>query len=109
MKFLIILLLVLSIAYVISGYIMKTRTRNCPIPIINNVPYIRTFTEEQEQPSYVMSLYKDMFWKLAPWNDKNPQKTYLKVGKKQPAAYGGRPKSSLAGKSSNRDDYLNNT
>jgi hypothetical protein len=98
----------LSVTYVIGGYIIKRSNKKCPNPIVNNIPYIRTFTEEQEQPSYVMSMFKDMFWKLAPWDSKNLQTTYLKVGKQQPAALGGRPKNVMVGKSTNRDDYLNN-
>lgn len=107
MKFLVLLLTFCAVAYVIGGYFVRYKNRKCPEPIINNVPYVRTFIEEQEQPSYVMTMYKNMFWGLNPWNDTHAHKVHLKVGKKQPFAHGERPKNILVGEDTNRDDYLN--
>ena len=107
MKFIVLLLVFFACAFVIGSYITKRFLRTCPKAIVNHVPYIRTFTEEQEQPSYVMAMYKKMFWGNSPWVQTQVHQAQLKVGKKQPYAWGERPKNILVGKSTNRDDYLN--
>ena len=93
--------------FVSATYMTRSFIKTCPKAIVNHVPAIRTFTEEQEQPSYVMNLYKKMFWQLNPWWDTTAHKVHLKVGKKQPYAWGERPKNKLVGKGTDRDDYLN--
>lgn len=107
MRFLVIAVLSVAIAVVIGGYIVKKLAGNCPGPIINHVPYNKTFIEEQEEPAYVMAMYKNMFWNTNPWEEKQPNSTQLKVGRMQPNILGGLPKTVLTGKGSNRDDYLN--
>ncbi len=93
--------------FVLGGYVTKRILTNCPKPKINYVPQNRTFIEEQEEPAYVMGMYKDMFHKLNPWWDTTEHKAALLVGKQQPYAHGERPKNKIVGKQTNRDDYLN--
>ena len=107
MRFLILVLIASCIAVVIGSYITKKIIAKCPGPIASNVPYARTFKEEQEEPAYVMAMYKNMFWSTNPWEDKQQNSTQLKIGRMQPNILGGLPKTELAGEGSNRDDYLN--
>lgn len=94
------------VAYILGTYIIKMKNSKCPAPKIVYKPYVRTFIEEQEDPSYVMTLFKTMFHGNNPWFDTKVQSTYTKVGRQQPMAYGGRPKNKMVGQNTSRDDYL---
>ena len=107
MKLLILLIVFAFCAFVIGGYITKRILENCPKAIVNHIPASNTFIEEQEQPPYVMAMYKGMFHELNPWWDTTEHKIHLKVGKQQPYAWGERPKNRLVGQNTDRDDYLN--
>ena len=106
MKFLIYSLIVAAILYVLITYIIKIEDGKCPGSKIEYKPYIRTFIEEQEEPTYVMNIFKKMFHGTNPWFQTKVQSSYLKVGRQQPNAYGGRPKNILVGENNSRDDYI---
>lgn len=107
MKLLVILLVFAFCLFVLGGYVTKRILSACPGPTTNYIPLNNTFIEEQEQPAYVMGMYKDMFHKLNPWWDTTAHKAALLVGKQQPYALGERPKNTISGQNTNRDDYLN--
>ena len=104
---LILLTSIAIIVVVIIGYYRKMVLRSCPGPKVEFVPKIRTFIEEQEQPSYPSNIFKKMFWGNSPWTSTETQSTYLKLGRLQPHYEGTRPKNIIVGKNQDRDDYLN--
>ena len=108
MKFLIYSLVVAAIVYVIATYVIKVKNGNCPKARIAYRPYIRTFIEEQEDPTYVTNIFKNMFHGTNPWSETKVQSSYLKVGRQDPLVHGGRAKNILVGENNSRDDYMVN-
>ena len=107
MKFVLYLIIIAIILIIIGGWIARIYAESCPTSRIVYKPYIRTFVEEQEQPSSVFTIFKNMFHGNSPWTQTFAHRNFLKVGKQQPFAWGGRPKNILPGENNDRDDYLN--
>lgn len=107
MKLLIILIVFGFCLFIIGGYVTRRILTGCPRAVVNHIAATNTFIEEQEQPPYVMAMYKGLFHDLNPWWDTEAQRTYLKVGKQQPYAWGERPKNKISSQNTDRDDYLN--
>ena len=109
MKFLIILICVFVIASVIGSYVTSRFTiQDCVLEKTEHLPYIRTFTEEQTQPTDILNLYSKMFVEHSPWDTKNLDVAKMNIGGIQPSSqFTGRPKTLLVGMGTNRDNYLN--
>lgn len=65
MKAIIILMLFVGIVAVIIGYI--NQLRQCPPPKIEYRYIPRTFEEEQNDPTKVTQLFRNMFEEPTPW------------------------------------------
>ena len=108
MKFLLYFIIVSILLCIIGSWVSRKYQETCPTAQIVYKPYIRTFVEEQSEPSYVFTLYKNMFYSDSPWTEKlGGQTAALKRGKQNPFIHGGRPKNPIPGEKNNRDDYLN--
>lgn len=107
MKFLLYVIVIGLILTSLGMYVARYLRGTCPTSRIVYRPYIRTFTEEQEQPSYVFTLFEKMFHGNSPWTQTFAHRNFLKVSKKNPFIHGGRPKNVLPGEMNDRDDYLN--
>lgn len=92
--------------YVIGSYVYKSKLNACPPPKPIYRPLIRTFTEEQENPVSVFSMFKSMFWGGNVWLQKEPHASQLRRGKIQPFAHGELPENDKRGRQVERDDYL---
>lgn len=107
MKFVLYMLIIGIIIFILGAWLVRLYAESCPTSLIVYKPYIRTFVEEQEQPSYVFTLFKNMFHGNSPWTQTFAHRNYLKNGKQNPFILGERPKNVLTGEKNNRDDYLN--
>ena len=108
MKFVLYLLIIAIIILIIGGWISRRYAESCPTATIIYKPYIRTFIEEQKEPSYAFTLFKKMFHDNSPWTQKlDGQTAALNRGKQNPFIHGERSKNVIPGQSNNRDDYLN--
>lgn len=107
MKFALYAVLILIILLIIGGWVARRYAESCPTSRIVYKPYIRTFIEEQEQPSYVFTLFQKMFHGNSPWVTTFAHRNFLKVSKQQPMILGERAKNELGGENTDRDDYLN--
>lgn len=108
MKFALYASIIGIILIILGGWVSRRYAESCPTATIVYKPYIRTFTEEQSQPTYVFTMYKNMFYGDSPWTEKLAGQTAaLKRGKQNPFIHGERPKNVMAGENNNRDDHLN--
>ena len=107
MKFVLITVMVLMVLATLGLYAARRLGESCLASRIVYKPYIRTFVEEQEQPSYVFTLFKKMFHGNSPWTTTFAHRNFLKVSKQNPFIHGERPKNVLPGTGTDRDDYLN--
>ena len=108
MKFLLLAITFSFILAIFGTWLSRSYAGTCPTADIVYKPYIRTFIEEQEQPSYVFTIFKKMFHGSNPWSDfLGGQTAALKRGRQNPFILGERPKNLIPGEDNNRDDYLN--
>ena len=104
--FVVIVLLGAFLVYVVGGWVDKRRASRCPKYRYIYKPYVRTFTEEQTQPSSVFKLYKNMFWQQSPWVSTHANPGENSNGGINPFVWGALPKTDL-GTERESDDYLN--
>jgi hypothetical protein len=108
MKFLLYFIMVSLVLCILGSWVSRRYQESCPTAQIVYKPYVRTFIEEQSEPSYVFTMFKNMFYDNSPWTAKlGAQTAALNRGKQNPFIHGGRPKNVMSGEKNNRDDYLN--
>lgn len=88
-------LLTFTLLYVLYTYIIKLELKKCKAVRYEYKPYIKTFTEEQENPVSPLGLYKNLFYKVSPWWESTGNSSYLKDGTIQPFSWQGLPKSEV--------------
>jgi hypothetical protein len=104
--FLVLALMTLMVTYVIGGWFERRRAARCPKYKYVYRPYVRTFTEEQQQPSSVFKMYQDMFWKQSPWVSTTAHPSEFSRGYINPFVWGNLPKTDL-GTVRESDDFVN--
>ena len=108
MKFVLYFLIMLILLVILGSWVARRYAESCPTATIVYKPYVRTFIEEQTEPSYVFTIFKKMFHDSSPWAQKlEGQTAALNRGRQNPFILGERPKNIIPGQTNNRDDYLN--
>ena len=104
--FIVIVMLVALTVFVLGSWFEMRRASRCPKYRYIYRPYVRTFIEEQTQPTSVFKLFKDMFWSEGPWvtTHANPQEK--STGRINPYVWGALPKTDL-GTERESHDFLN--
>jgi hypothetical protein len=95
LNFFLIGLMFAAVIYVLYTYILKRELDKCPKVKYEYRPYIRTFSEEQENPVSPLGLYKDLFNKPSPWWSSTGNASRLAESTIQPFSWQGLPKSEV--------------
>lgn len=104
--FIVIVALATVTIYILGSWLDKRRDAQCPKYRYVYRPSVRTFIEEQTQPTSVFKLFKDMFWKQSPWVSTHANPEEKSTGGINPFVLGGLPKTEL-GTERESDDFLN--
>jgi hypothetical protein len=106
MKLLILCLGLATVTYIIVKMFVRFKLSLCPPPLVRYRPLRLTFTESQEKPVSVFSIFKDMFWKNDPKEAREPHNTQTTVGAIQPYSWGELPENNRVGRNDEPDDFL---